>query len=60
MMIAALIANDTPLQIEWHLPGAIRNGASEQEVRAARQISVEVAKSSGAVWKGAVPDLVPV
>ncbi|KAF8526665.1 hypothetical protein BU17DRAFT_40406 [Hysterangium stoloniferum] len=33
VMIAALIASDTPLQTEWYLRGAMRNGASEQEVR---------------------------
>ncbi|EGN97075.1 hypothetical protein SERLA73DRAFT_185358 [Serpula lacrymans var. lacrymans S7.3] len=56
-MIAALIATDTPRQIEWHLGGALRNGASVAEVKAVRQISIEIAQASGIVWKGDIPDL---
>ena len=56
-MIAALIASDTPRQIGWHLRGAIRNGATTAEVKAIRQISIEVAKASGIHWKNEIPDI---
>ena len=56
-MIAALIASDTPRQIDWHLRGAIRNGATTAEVKAIRQISIEVAKASGIHWKNEIPDI---
>jgi len=55
VMVAALVATDTPTQIKWHLQGAVRNGATLDEVRAIRNISVEVAKASGVVWKNEVP-----
>ncbi|KZP28647.1 hypothetical protein FIBSPDRAFT_817042 [Athelia psychrophila] len=56
-MISALIASDTPLQIGWHLRGAIRNGASEAEVRAVRQIAIEVSSAADVPRKHAIPDL---
>ncbi|TFK34021.1 AhpD-like protein [Crucibulum laeve] len=56
-MVAALIASDTPPQIEWHLRGAMRNGASRVEVIAVRDISIEVAKVAGVVWKNQIPEV---
>ncbi|TFK73729.1 hypothetical protein BDN72DRAFT_790371 [Pluteus cervinus] len=56
-MIAALIASDVPRQISWHLQGALRNGASKEEVRAVRQIAVEVSRKAGVVWKHEIPDI---
>lgn len=56
-MMSALIAIDAPRQVGWHLKGAIRNGASIDEVRAVRQISIEVAQAAGVVWKNDIPDL---
>jgi len=56
-MIAALIASDTPRQIGWHLQGAVRNGASVDEVRAVRKISIEVARAAGVQWKNEIPDI---
>ncbi|KAH7920912.1 hypothetical protein BV22DRAFT_1039276 [Leucogyrophana mollusca] len=56
-MISALIATDTPRQIEWHLSGAVRNGATVGEVKAVRAISIEIAKAAGIVWKHDIPDL---
>lgn len=55
--VAALIPTDTPKQIEWHLKGSVRNGATVEEVKALRQIIIEVAKACGVVWKHAVPQL---
>lgn len=56
-MIAALIASDTPLQIDWHLKGAIRNGATLSQVRAVRQIAIEVAQTAGVQWRNEIPDI---
>ncbi|KAH7910470.1 hypothetical protein BJ138DRAFT_1180261 [Hygrophoropsis aurantiaca] len=56
-MISALIATDTPRQIEWHLTGALRNGATKEEVKAVRAIAIEIAKAAGITWKGDIPDL---
>ena len=55
-MISALIAIDTPRQIGWHLEGAIRNGATKDEVRAVRTIAMRIATAAGVVWKHAIPD----
>ncbi|KAF9526374.1 hypothetical protein CPB83DRAFT_837447 [Crepidotus variabilis] len=55
-LIAALIAGDTPQQISWHLDGAKRGGASLEETRAVRQISIEVAKFAGVRWKHDIPE----
>jgi alkylhydroperoxidase/carboxymuconolactone decarboxylase family protein YurZ len=57
VMLAANVATDVPTQIAWHLQGAIRNGASLDEVRAVRKISLEVAKASGVIFKNEVPDI---
>lgn len=56
-MVAALIAADTPRQIDWHLHGAIRNGASRAEIEAVRRISIEVSRAAGVVWKNDIPDV---
>ncbi|SJL12059.1 uncharacterized protein ARMOST_15480 [Armillaria ostoyae] len=56
-MVAALIANDTPRQVDWHLKGSLRNGATLDEVKAVRQISLDVARASGVVWKNKIPDI---
>jgi len=57
VLCAALIATDTPLQIGWHLNGALRNGATLEEARAVRIIAIEVAKESGVVWRKEVPEI---
>ena len=56
-IVAALIASDTPLQIGWHLHNARNQGASMEEARAVRQISIEVAKLSGIQWRHDVPEI---
>jgi len=57
VMLASLIAIDAPLQIRWHLDGARRNGASEEQVRAVRGMAIEIAKSTGVLTGNEVPDL---
>ncbi|EFI28454.1 hypothetical protein CC1G_13987 [Coprinopsis cinerea okayama7 len=56
-LVAALIAGDTPQQIAWHLKGALRCGASVEEIHAARKIAIEVAKHSGVQWRNPVPEI---
>lgn len=56
-MIAALIAIDTPRQIAWHLQGALRNGATRDQVRAVREMAIRISEAAGITWKDAIPDL---
>jgi hypothetical protein len=56
-MISALIPNDTPRQVEWHLTGAVRNGATVEEVRAVREIALRIAIKTGVHLKHEVPDI---
>lgn len=56
-LVAALIAGDTPQQISWHLNGARRGGATLDEVKAVRQISMEVAAQCGITWSDGVPEV---
>jgi hypothetical protein len=39
VMMSALVAIDAPLQTGWHEKGAIRNGASEEDVKAVKKIA---------------------
>ncbi|KAG7088472.1 hypothetical protein E1B28_012461 [Marasmius oreades] len=57
MLVGTLIASDTPRQINWHLKGARRLGATREEVKAVRQIAMEVASACGVKWKDGVPEL---
>jgi hypothetical protein len=56
-LVSALIAGDTPQQIFWHLDGARRGGATLDQVRAVRQISMEVATRCGITWSDGVPEV---
>lgn len=56
-IIAALVAMDTPRQLDWHLHNAVRNGATPGEVHAVRQICIEVGKQCGVQWRGDLPGL---
>lgn len=57
VLVAALVAGDTPLQINWHLDGARRNGATLEEVKSVREMAVEVALRAGIKWKDDVPEV---
>ena len=57
VLIASLITADTPRQINWHLDGARRNGATLAEVKAVRQIVIEAAQAAGVHWKNSVPEV---
>lgn len=60
ILVAALIAMDTPRQIAWHLVNAQHGGASLEEAKAVRDISMRVAARSGIQWRDAVPEVVPI
>lgn len=57
ILVAALISMDTPRQIVWHLANAQHGGATLEEVKAIRRISMEVAERSGIKWKDSVPEI---
>ena len=57
ILVAALIAMDTPRQIGWHLANAQHGGASVEEAKAIRQIAMEVAEKSGIKWRDSVPEI---
>ena len=57
VMVASLVASDNPLQVGWHLKGALRNGASVEEVKAVRKIAIDVADYAGVVRRSEVPDV---
>ncbi|KIJ37405.1 hypothetical protein M422DRAFT_178037 [Sphaerobolus stellatus SS14] len=55
--VAALIPSDVPRQIDWHLRGAVRNGASIEELKAVRQISIEASQAAGVRWMNEIPEI---
>ncbi|KAI0759516.1 hypothetical protein BC629DRAFT_1584329 [Irpex lacteus] len=57
ILVAALIAMDTPRQIGWHLANAQHGGASLEEARGVRQISIKVAERAGVQWRNAIPEV---
>ena len=56
-LVGTLIAGDTPLQINWHLNNARRGGATLEQARAVRQISIDTANVTGVIWKNQVPEV---
>ena len=56
VVLASLIATDVPLQLRWHLAGARRNGASEEQVRAVRGMAIEIAKTAGVLSENGTPN----
>ena len=57
ILVASLIAMDTPRQIGWHLTNAQHGGATAEETNAIRRISMEVAEVSGVKWRDGVPEV---
>ncbi len=57
LMVATVIAVDSPRQIAWHLANARRAGAPLADIRAVRQAALEVARQAGVVWRQGVPEL---
>lgn len=57
VLTASLIASDVPRQIRWHLAGALRIGATVDEIRAVREMAKEVAIRAGVQWRDEVPDV---
>ncbi|KAH8991087.1 hypothetical protein EDB86DRAFT_3184577 [Lactarius hatsudake] len=57
VQVGALIAADTPRQVNWHLENARRGGASLEQTQAVRQIAIEVCQSVGIKWRDGVPEV---
>lgn len=57
-MIAALIAIEAPLQTKWHIAGALRHGATQDEVDAVVRIAelalerVQASRGARKRWLG--------
>jgi len=47
VVLASLIPQDVNPQLKGHLVGAVNNGATEQEVKAVRDIVIEICKAAG-------------
>ena len=52
-----LSATDNPRQIQWHLDGALRGGATPEEVQSVRAMSMKVAALSGIQWRNEIPEV---
>lgn len=48
---------DTAQQIVWHLANARRAGATVAEIRAVREIAMEVGRQAGVEWGNGVPEV---
>jgi len=57
VLLASLVALDAPLQIRWHLDGARRNGATNDQVRAVRSMAIKIAEYAGVLGENEIPDL---
>ena len=57
ILVAALISVDTPRQIVWHLANAQHGGATVEETKAIRKISMVVAEKCGVKWRDGVPEV---
>ena len=47
MVLASLIPQDVNPQLKGHLVGALNNGATEEEVKAVRDVVIKVCEASG-------------
>lgn len=56
VVVSALIAMDTPRQINWHLANSRRGGASYEEVCAVREIAMQAATACEVKWRSGVPE----
>ncbi|KAF8352226.1 hypothetical protein F5887DRAFT_1057848 [Amanita rubescens] len=56
-IVASLTCMDTAQQIAWHLASAQRAGATIEEIRAVREIAMEVGRKAGIEWRNGVPDV---
>jgi len=56
-LVASLISMDTAQQIVWHLANAQRAGATVAEIRAVREIAMEVGRKAGVEWGNGVPEV---
>lgn len=52
VMVTGLIPQDVNPQLKGHLVGALNNGAKKEEVRAIREVVLEIAERAGIDWGG--------
>ncbi|KAL5528850.1 hypothetical protein ACEPAG_4824 [Sanghuangporus baumii] len=57
ILLAALIAMDTPTQIKWHLESARHAGASIEQITAVREIAMQAAAACDVKWRNGVPEV---
>ncbi|PFH53594.1 hypothetical protein AMATHDRAFT_137566 [Amanita thiersii Skay4041] len=57
VLVTSLIEMDTAQQLVWHLKNLRRIGATVEEIRAVRQIAIEVGKVAGVKWQGSIPEV---
>ncbi|KAH7099193.1 hypothetical protein BKA62DRAFT_608260, partial [Auriculariales sp. MPI-PUGE-AT-0066] len=57
VLVAALIAVDTPRQVGWHLANTRRLGVPLAQARAVREMAIQVARAAGVTWRESVPEV---
>ncbi|KAI0078148.1 hypothetical protein K474DRAFT_1619887 [Panus rudis PR-1116 ss-1] len=57
ILATANIIVDTPRQIVWHFKTARNGGATLEQVKAVRQIAMEVGTAAGLKWSNPVPEV---
>ncbi|KAL4245524.1 Peroxisomal Targeting Signal 1 Protein [Abortiporus biennis] len=57
VIATANIAMDTPRQVGWHLKNAQNGGATIDQVKAVREIAMEVSEKAGITWRDGVPEI---
>jgi len=56
-LIAALIVGDTLRQIRWHIDNARRNGATLEQAKAVREMTMRIGRMCGVTWLDGVPEV---
>jgi alkylhydroperoxidase/carboxymuconolactone decarboxylase family protein YurZ len=55
--IAAILPQDVPMQVRWHMRGLLRNGGSEEQIVETLRISAAAVQLSSVVLKAGIPDV---
>jgi len=57
VLATANIVMDTPKQATWHMATAQNGGASFEEVKAVREIAIQVGTTCGIKWENEIPEV---
>lgn len=57
ILITSTIIVDTPRQAVWHFATARNGGATLEQVKAVRQIAIEVGQAAGISWTNTIPEV---